>query len=95
MLQVDQLLQLRLWKNKKIDRAAQFVFQNNFNVPSAPPIVEPVIKANDTSIELIWETYPHTVEYGTSDKYKTKGVGFDMRFEWYEVKCINLMLHLT
>lgn len=70
---------------KKIDRAAQFVFQNNFNVPSAPPIVEPIIKASDNRIELIWETYPQMVEYRTDDKYKTTGVGFDMFFEYYEV----------
>lgn len=70
---------------KKIDRAAQFVFQNNFNVPSPPPVVEPIVKAGDNIIELIWETYPQTVDYRTNDKYKTVGVGFDMHFEYYEV----------
>ena len=64
---------------KKIDRAAQFVFQNNFNVPPPPPVIEPIIKAADTSIELIWET-------AASTEYSAVGVGFDMRFEFYEVK---------
>jgi len=67
---------------KKIDRAAQFVFQNNFNVPAAPPQVTPVIKANDNTIELIWETYEST-------QYEAVGVGYDMHFEWYEVKMYN------
>ncbi|MCF6271368.1 MAG: T9SS type A sorting domain-containing protein [Melioribacteraceae bacterium] len=65
-------------ETKKIDRAAQFVFQNNFNVPSAPPAVKPIVKAGDTSIELIWETKPQM-------DYNQKGVGYDMHFEWYEV----------
>ncbi len=64
---------------KKIDRAAQFVFQNNFNVPAPPPVVKPIVKANDNSIELIWETAPQM-------EYSAVGVGFDMRFEYYEVK---------
>ena len=66
-------------ETKKIDRAAQFVFQNNFNVPSAPPAVNPIIKANDNSIELIWETKPQM-------DYSSVGVGYDMHFEYYEVK---------
>ncbi|RLD66529.1 MAG: hypothetical protein DRI84_04560, partial [Bacteroidetes bacterium] len=65
-------------ETKKIDRAAQFVFQNNFNVPSAPPVVTPIVKAGDNFIELIWETKPQT-------DYNDKGVGYDMHFEWYEV----------
>ncbi len=67
---------------KKIDRAAQFVFQNNFNVPAAPPVVEPIVKAYENRIELIWETYPST-------QYNAVGVGFDMHFEYYEVKMYN------
>ncbi|MEN8192636.1 MAG: T9SS type A sorting domain-containing protein [Bacteroidota bacterium] len=66
-------------ETKKIDRAAQFVFQNNFNVPAPPPAIEPIIKANDNAIELIWETWPQV-------EYSAVGVGFDMHFEYYEVK---------
>lgn len=67
---------------KKIDRSAQFVFQNNFIYPSTPPVVEPIVKANENSIELIWETKPHM-------DYADKGKGYDMHFEYYEVKMYN------
>ncbi|MCK5087151.1 MAG: hypothetical protein KAQ90_06500, partial [Melioribacteraceae bacterium] len=42
---------------KKIDRAAQFVFQNNFNVPPPPPEAIVTVPTNDNKIELIWDTY--------------------------------------
>ena len=67
---------------KKIDRSAQFVFQNNFLYPAPPPAIVPIVKANDKAIELIWETKPQM-------DYNEVGVGYDMHFEWYEVKMYN------
>lgn len=69
-------------ETKKIDRSAQFVFQNNFIYPSPPPAIEPIVKANGNSIELIWETYSQM-------EYSDKGKGYDMHFEYYEVKMYN------
>ncbi len=63
---------------KKIDRAAQFVFQNNFNYPSPPPVPDPVVIARDNEIELIWETADQMA-------YHEEGIGFDMTFEAFEV----------
>ena len=68
---------------KKIDRAAKFVFNNNFNFPPAPPIVAPVIKTEDNSIELIWETAPQV-------NYKAVGRGYDMVFDNYQVFMHNV-----
>jgi len=67
---------------KKIDRAAQFVFQNNFNVPPPPP--EPVVltPTEDNKIELIWDTYEQL-------NYNSVGVGFDMHFEGFIVTMYN------
>ncbi len=65
-------------KTKQIDRAAQFVYQNNFNYPSPPPVVKPVIQTTDNKIELIWNT---AEQMG----YRSLGNGYDMRFEGYEV----------
>lgn len=63
---------------KKIDRAAQFVFQNNFNFPSPPPAPDPIVIARENEIELIWETKEQF-------DYVAQGIGFDMTFEAYEV----------
>ena len=65
-------------KAKQLDRAAQFVFDNNFNFPAPPPAVRPVIKTTDNTIELVWETKSHL-------DYEKVGRGFDMVFESYEV----------
>ncbi len=67
---------------KKIDRAAQFVFQNNFNFPAPPPMVEPIIKTEDNAIELIWNTKPQF-------DWNPVGNGFDMKFQGYEVYMYN------
>jgi len=63
---------------KQIDRAAQFVFSNNFNFPPPPPAVNPIIKTTDNTIELIWETKPQL-------DYRKIGQGYDMVFESYDV----------
>ncbi len=65
-------------KAKQIDRAAQFVYQNNFNYPAPPPVVKPVIKTTDNKIELIWNTADQL-------NYNSLGNGYDMRFEGFEV----------
>lgn len=71
-----------LKETKRIDRAAQFVYQNNFNYPSPPPVVTPVYATDDGSITLTWETTPQM-------NYGAKGQGYDMVFEGYEVKMYN------
>jgi len=63
---------------KRIDRSAQFVYQNNFNYPAPPPVVTPVISTGDQSITLTWETSPQ-LGYGAT------GRGYNMVFEGYEV----------
>jgi hypothetical protein len=63
---------------KKIDRTAQFGFSNNFNIPSPPPAVSPVIKTTDNTIELIWNT-------SSQVNYRRVGQGYDMMFESYDV----------
>ncbi len=65
-------------KAKQIDRAAQFVYQNNFNYPAPPKPVEPIVKTEDNAIELIWNTSEQV-------KYHEIGNGYDMRFEGFIV----------
>ncbi len=67
---------------KKIDRSAQFVFQNNFNFPAPPPVVEPIVKTTEETIEFIWKTSPQF-------KYNAVGNGFNMKFQGYEVYMYN------
>lgn len=67
---------------KKVDRAAQFVFQNNFNYPAPPPLAVPIVKTEDNAIELIWETADQLA-------YREVGVGYDMQFEGYSVHMYN------
>lgn len=65
-------------KAKQIDRAAQFVYQNNFNYPAPPEPVQPIVKTEDNAIELIWNTSKQVT-------YREVGNGFDMRFEGFIV----------
>jgi hypothetical protein len=67
---------------KKIDRAAQFVFQNNFNFPSPPPVPNPIVRTEDNAIELIWKTKPQF-------DWNPVGNGFDMKLQGYEVYMYN------
>ncbi len=65
-------------KTKQIDRAAQFVYQNNFNYPTPPEPVKPIVKTDDNVIELIWNTSKQV-------QYRELGNGYDMRFEGFVV----------
>ena len=49
-----------------------------FEKPVPPPSVNPTVIANEKSIELVWETSPFF-------DYSSKGYGFNMIFEGFEV----------
>ncbi len=65
-------------ETKRIDRAAQFVYQNNFNYPAPPTLPSPIVKTEDNAIELIWNT-------AEAVNYNDVGNGYDMHFEGFEV----------
>ncbi len=41
---------------KRIDQAAQFVYNRNFQTANPPPSINPIVKTSDNSIELTWNT---------------------------------------
>lgn len=49
-----------------------------FEQPVPPPSVNPITISDDKSIELVWETYPFF-------DYSSKGYGYDLEFEGFEV----------
>lgn len=73
---------------KRIDQAAQFVYNNNFQTANPPPLVAPTIKTSDNSIELIWET-SRQVNF-VDDAFDEGGNRvYNMRFEGFEVYMYN------
>lgn len=49
-----------------------------YEQPVPPPAVDPITISNENSIELVWETSPYF-------DYSSKGYGYDLEFEGFEV----------
>lgn len=73
---------------KQIDNFAQFIYDGNFKTAPPPPVVEPTIKTDENSIELIWETADH-LDFQTVAYDDAGNLVYDVRFEGYEVFMYN------
>lgn len=63
---------------RSISDGAQFIFDNNFLSPAAPPAVEITVESSDDFIDLIWET-PNQVGY------RNLTDAWDLVFEGYNL----------
>ncbi|MBU0560408.1 MAG: hypothetical protein KKD86_01785 [Bacteroidetes bacterium] len=73
---------------KKIDGFAQFIYDGNFNTAPPPPVVTPIIKTDESSIELIWET-ANSLAFNDVAYDETGNLVWDVRFEGFEVLMYN------
>lgn len=77
-----------LSETRRIDQAAQFVYDNNFRTATPPPAVVPIVKTTDNSIELVWDT-PRQVAF-TDEGYDEGGNKvYAVKFEGFEVYMFN------
>ena len=69
---------------KRIDQAAQFVYNRNFQTANPPPTVKPVVKTSDNSIELTWNT-SNQVKFHEIAFDEGGNTVYDDYFEGFEV----------
>ncbi|MCX8056254.1 MAG: T9SS type A sorting domain-containing protein [Ignavibacteria bacterium] len=63
---------------KRISDFAQFIYDQNFKSPPAPPVPKVTAITTENSIELVWKT-------SEAVGFRDKTVAYDMRFEGFEL----------